>query len=80
MSDRGAGYSLPAMPQSRRAKSAELAYHSQHRAHSAKSTRSAIETPSYNAVSRAVYLRRLNISMVNRSACISFHFIYLLCP
>eukprot|EP00057_Strongylocentrotus_purpuratus_P017512 XP_011671986.1 PREDICTED: uncharacterized protein LOC100889312 isoform X2 [Strongylocentrotus purpuratus] len=66
MSDRGAGYSLPAMPQSRRAKSAEL-YHSQHRAQSAKSTHSAIETPSYNAVSRAVYLRRLNLSMSNKA-------------
>ena len=51
-----------------RAKSAEV-YRSQSRAQSAKSTRSAVESrqaqPSYNAATRAAYLRRLKILMVN---------------
>ncbi|XP_063950996.1 uncharacterized protein LOC129278896 isoform X3 [Lytechinus pictus] len=65
MSERGEDSSLPIMGQGRRAKSADLC-RSRQRVQSAKSTRSAIETvlpTSQNAVSRAVYLRRLNILM-----------------
>ncbi|XP_041455152.1 uncharacterized protein LOC121407952 isoform X2 [Lytechinus variegatus] len=65
MSERGEDSSLPMMGPGRRAKSADPC-RSRQRAQSAKSTRSAIETvlpTSQNAVSRAVYLRRLNILM-----------------